>query len=219
MTKKIGRLHVITDVRIQDRFSHRQLAELAIAGGADTIQFRDKEIPTGKLIEIAADLKELCSGSNVPLIINDRADVAMAVDADGVHLGENDLPVSVARDLLGPDKIIGASTPSIEHAVEAWSSGADYVGFGHIYATGSKRKDTPPQGTERLAAFCRAASGPVVAIGGIEPGNAGPVLDAGTWGVAVIGSVCAADDPREAAASLRRLIDARSVDSLRREAE
>ena len=140
MKKDVGHLHVITDESIQNRFTHVEIAEAAIAGGTDTIQFRDKSLSTRKLIETAEALRAVCASSGVPLIINDRADIALAVDADGVHLGRGDLPVATARNLLGPDKIVGGTAGTLEEAIEAERAGADYVGFGHIYPTSSKDK-------------------------------------------------------------------------------
>lgn len=211
MKKRVGRLHVITDESIQTRFSHLELATAAIAGGADTIQFRDKSLPTQKLIEVAGALRGLCSAKDVPLIINDRVDVALAVDADGVHLGRSDLPVALARDLLGPDKIVGGTAGTLEEAFEAERAGADYVGFGHIYPTSSKEKPGSAKGPKSLHEMCNALSIPIIAIGGIDLGNFAAVIDAGAWGIAVIGAVCASNDPKAAAAGLINGIDARST--------
>jgi thiamine-phosphate pyrophosphorylase len=200
--KRIGRLHVITDEMVQDRFTHVEIAERAIAGGADTIQFRDKSKTTSELAAAARAIREVCASRGVPLIVNDRTDIAMAVDADGVHLGRSDLPVRAARELLGPGKIIGGTAGSLEEAIEAQRDGADYVGFGHIYPTASKHKPGEAKGPGSLVDICRAVSIPVIAIGGIGTGNFGPVIDAGAWGIAVIGAVCAAEDPAAAASVL-----------------
>ena len=112
--KKIGRLHVITDVVLQDRFSHSALAQMAVAGGADTVQFRQKEGSTRGLIETAIAVKHACG--NVPLIVNDRVDVAIAAEADGVHLGQDDFPIAKARDLLGEDAVIGGTAKTLSQA-------------------------------------------------------------------------------------------------------
>ncbi len=209
MKKSVGHLHVITDESIQSRYSHVEIAEAAIAGGADTIQFRDKSLSTRKLIETAEALRAVCAPSGVPLIINDRADVALAVDADGVHLGRSDLPVAAARNLLGPEKIVGGTAGTLEEAIEAERAGADYVGFGHIYPTSSKDKPGGAKGPESLLDICNTLSIPIIAIGGIDHGNFAPVIDAGAWGIAVIGAVCASEDPEAAAALLKNGIDAR----------
>ncbi len=205
--KYIGRLHVLTDQAIQSRFTHAELAELALAGGAGTIQFREKAKETGELIEIADALREICTASGVPLLINDRLDVAMAVDADGVHLGWDDIPIEEARRLLGPDKIIGGTAGSLEEALRVEGKGADYVGFGHIYPTASKEKSTQAKGIRMLERVCASLEIPVIAIGGIHAGNVEPVIHAGAYGVAVISAVCAQEDPKAAACDLSCAID------------
>jgi thiamine-phosphate pyrophosphorylase len=207
MKKSVGRLHVLTDESIQNRFSHVELAKFAIAGGADTIQFRDKSRSTRELIETAEALGAVCASKGVSLIINDRADIALAVDADGVHLGRGDLPIRTARSLLGPDKIVGGTASTLEEAIEAERDGADYVGFGHIYPTSSKEKPGEAKGPGSLIEICAALTIPVIAIGGINHANFAPVIDAGAWGIAVIGAVCASKDPEAAAADLRRGVD------------
>jgi thiamine-phosphate pyrophosphorylase len=209
MTKKIGHFHVITDETVQSRLSHVELAERVIAGGADTIQFREKNRGAQELVDIAEAIRKVCRDANVALIINDRVDVAMAVDADGVHLGRTDLPIATARKLLGPDKIIGGTAGNLEDAMAAENGGADYVGVGHIYATTSKAKQGPPIGPEALRPICGVLRVPVIAIGGINSENFAAVLEAGAWGVAVIGSVCAAPDPARAAGAFRFGLDAR----------
>jgi len=205
--KRIGHLHVLTDETVQNRFSHLEIAERAIDGGADTIQFREKRKGAGELIEIAGAIHRMCLERDVPLIVDDRVDVALAVDADGVHLGRNDLPIAVARELLGPDKIIGGTASTLEEAIAAQNDGADYIGFGHIYPTASKRKPGDPKGPEALREICEALTIPVVAIGGIDTENYRAVLNAGAWGFAVIASVCAAPDPARAARTFREGID------------
>ena len=207
MKKSIGHLHVLTDETVQSRFTHVELAERAIAGGADTIQFREKNKKTKDLLVIAYALARLCRARNVPLIINDRVDIALAVDADGVHLGQRDIPVAAARRLLGPGKIVGGTAAALEEAVAAQNAGADYVGFGHIFATGSKQKQGAPKGPGSLREVSNALAIPVIAIGGIDQGNYLSVLEAGSWGVAVIASVCACPDPELAAREFKSGID------------
>lgn len=203
--KKIGRIHVITDTTVQHRFDHVQLARLAIRGGADTVQLRDKSLSPAGFLRVAAAVLEVCREGGVPLIINDRTDVAGRIGADGVHLGREDTPITEARRRLGDNAVIGGSAGSLEQAVEAANAGADYVGFGHVFPTRSKQKPGPAVGPESLRRVCRAVSVPVIGIGGITPEGARAVIGAGAWGVAVIGAVCAADDPE---AATRRLVDA-----------
>jgi len=206
MKAAVGHLHVITDTTIQTRFDHLALAELAIAGGADTVQFRDKTLSTRQTVSVALGVASRGRRADVAVIVNDRADVSMAAAADGVHLGQHDLPVVAARQLLGPGKLIGASAGTPDEAKQAEDHGADYIGFGHIYATTSKDKPDAPQGLEVLHRVCTALSTPVIAIGGINASNLLPILQTGAWGIAVIGAVCAAPDPRTAAAELHAVI-------------
>jgi thiamine-phosphate pyrophosphorylase len=200
---RIGRLHVITDTTVQRRFSHEDLAALACAGGADVIQLRDKSLPRDEFAAVARRVRDVCREHHALFIVDDRVVVAEEVGADGVHLGRDDMSIADARAILGDGAIIGATAGSLDAVLEAARDGADYVGFGHIFATASKVKGTPPVRLEGLRAVCAAATIPVIAIGGITAENAGGVLRAGAWGVAVIASVCAADDPRGATARLR----------------
>ena len=200
--KKIGRLHVITDVVLQDRFSHSALAQMAVAGGADAIQFRQKEGSTRALIETAIAVKNACG--DVPLIVNDRVDVAIAVEADGVHLGQDDFPIKKARDLLGKDAVIGGTAKTLVQARQCVADGADYIGFGPIYATGSKADAGMVRGLEDLREMVSGVNIPIIAIGGIAIENAGEVMRAGAHGIAVISAVCCQFDPTEAT---QRLMD------------
>lgn len=185
-----------------------ELAEAAIGGGVDVIQYRDKTATSRAMLEVAGALREICSAAGVPLIVNDRIDVALAVDADGVHLGQNDLPIVVARELLGPSKIVGVSTSTYYEALRVQRDGADYMSCGHIFGTESKIKSYPPRGVRFLKELCRTVSTPVIAIGGITAANAAEVMEAGAFGIAVIGGVRNAASPREAAHALGQIIRA-----------
>ncbi len=200
--KSIGRLHVITDTTIQSRFTHSQLAKLAIAGGADTIQFRQKSTSTRLLVETAFHLKAICDQRCVPLIINDRADIALAVEASGAHFGQEDLPIDVARRILPSQAIIGASARTKDKIMEAISAGADYIGFGPVFRTSSKSDAEKPKGLSELARFCQIASCPVIAIGGITLETVQDVMQCGAHGIAVISSVCTVEDPMQATRQL-----------------
>ena len=202
----IGRLHILTDTRLQSRFSHVELAEMAIAGGADTIQFRHKEDSTREMIEIAAQMKRLCADKDVMFIVNDRLDIAMATQADGVHLGQDDFPIPVARELLGKNRIIGGSAATIEEARKCLADGADYVGFGPVYPTGSKDDAGPVSGIETLRKIVEAMPIPIIAIGGVDEKNAYDVMRAGAHGIAVISAVCCREDPRQATRGLYEAI-------------
>ncbi len=202
--KKIGELHVITDTTIQSRFTHAQLAAMAIEGGADTIQFRQKDGSTRKLVESAQTVQAVCAARDVSLIVNDRADIALAVGAAGAHFGQDDLPITVGRRILPSRMIIGASARTEEKIFEAISAGADYIGFGPIYQTSSKPDAELPKGLEVLQRMCETARCPVIAIGGIAAETAYEVIRAGAHGIAVISAVCAQADP---VAATRRLCD------------
>lgn len=207
--KPIGRLHVLTDTVLQDRYSHSDLAGMAIAGGADTIQFRQKTGSTREMIEVARQMKEICLAAGVAFIVNDRIDVAIASDADGVHLGQDDFPIPLARDLLGVDRIIGGSASNMQEAQICASEGADYIGFGPVYPTTSKDDAGPVQGVEILNQIVSEISLPVIAIGGLISENTPEVMRAGAHGIAVISSVCCQEDPEEAT---RRLYNSLSAD-------
>jgi thiamine-phosphate pyrophosphorylase len=202
--KKIGVLHVITDTTIQTRFTHAQLAELAIQGGADTIQFRQKTGTTREWVEMAGAVQAVCARHRVPLIVNDRADIALAVGSAGVHFGQEDLPVAIGRRILPPEAIIGASARTEEKIMAAIADGADYIGFGPIYQTASKPDAETPKGLDALRRMVEIAPCPVIAIGGITAETAYPVIRAGAHGVAVISAVCVQPDP---VVATRRLID------------
>lgn len=176
----------------------------ALEGGVDAVQLRDKERTDRERYETGLRLRELTEEAGVPLLVNDRIDLAVAVDADGVHLGQSDLPVSVARDRLGEEAVVGVSASTVEEARAAEAAGADYLGVGAVYPTSSK--DVPDEengiGTERVTAVADAVEIPVIGIGGIDAGNAAPVVDAGATGVAALSAITAAVDPESATAEL-----------------
>ena len=200
--KKIGVLHVITDTTLQSRFTHPELAELAIQGGADTVQFRQKQGTTRELVATAQAMQKVCEARKVPLIVNDRADIALAVGATGVHFGQEDMRVSIGRRILPTEVIIGASARTEEKILAAITEGADYIGFGPIYGTTSKADAEMAKGLERLRRMCDIAACPVIAIGGIGVETAGDVIRAGAHGIAVISAVCAHPEPDVATQAL-----------------
>ncbi|MBD3337436.1 MAG: thiamine phosphate synthase [Candidatus Eisenbacteria bacterium] len=204
--KPIGRLHAITDTILQQRFDHLELAQRLIDGGADVIQYREKAASCREMIAAATAIQAACRKSGVAFIVNDRVDVALAADADGVHLGLDDFPVALARRILGPDRIIGASVDTAEEGRAAWKAGADYVGYGPIYGTGTKSDTGPVVGVDGLARHVQGSPLPVVAIGGCSAANIEPVLQAGARGVAVISALCRAPDPTAATREIADLI-------------
>lgn len=204
--KQIGKLHILTDIVLQNRFSHMELAKLAIRGGADTIQFRQKSGPTREMIQVAGDVKQVCAERGVTFIVNDRVDVAIASGADGVHLGQDDFPIPLARELLGKGCIIGGSAATMEEARKCLSEGADYVGFGPVYPTTSKDDAGPVSGISILKGVVESIPLPIIAIGGVSAENAAEVMEAGAHGIAVISAVCCQQDPEQATRALHRAL-------------
>jgi thiamine-phosphate pyrophosphorylase len=202
------RLYVITDEQVGRGRSHLQIAEAAILGGADVLQLRDKESSGGRLFRVALQLRKLTREAKVPLIVNDRLDIALAVDADGVHLGQADLPASVARNIMGSGRILGVSAETVAEAVAAEKDGADYLGVGPVFdARGTKPDAGEPQGLELIANVRRHCRLPIVAIGGIDADNARKVLEAGADAAAVISAIAAADDIEEAARRMKGILE------------
>jgi thiamine-phosphate pyrophosphorylase len=183
------------------------LARAMLAGGARLLQLRLKTAATGALLATATTLRELTAAAGATFIVNDRADVALACGADGVHLGQEDLPVATARAIVGPNVWIGFSTHSETELAAAGAHGADYLAFGPIYATTSKSKADPVLGCERIAAARALTTGPLIAIGGITAATAPGVLAAGADAVAVIAALVRAPDVERATAELLAIVD------------
>ncbi|WP_412062647.1 thiamine phosphate synthase [Rubrivirga sp. IMCC45206] len=212
MPPPLGRLHVLTDIHFQQRRSHAELAAAAVAGGADTIQFRQKG---GTVRDRFANLTETvaaCRAAGVLCLVDDELDLALAAGADGVHLGALDLPVAAARRVaadLGRPFVVGATATTADAARAAESDGADYIGFGPVFPTRSKASPASVKGLRGLADACAAVSIPVLAIAGITPDRVRACLDAGAYGVAVMTAVSTAPDPHAAARAFRTAIDGR----------
>jgi thiamine-phosphate diphosphorylase len=204
----LWRLYVITDPKASRGRTHLQVAEAAIVGGADVLQLRDKEASSGRLYRVALQLRKLTRDAGIPFIVNDRLDIALAVDADGVHVGQADLPASVARNIMGPGRLLGVSVDTVEEAVLAEKAGADYLGVGPVFeARGTKPDAGLPLGVERIALIRRSCGLPIVAIGGINAENARTVREAGADAAAVISAIVAADDIAHAARRMKRILD------------
>ena len=201
--------YLVTAERLSAGRSTVEIVESAIDGGIDVVQLREKETSARNRYDLGLELRELTRDAGVPLIVNDRIDLAAAVDADGVHLGDEDLPIEVAREQLGEDAIVGRSVSMPEAAREAERAGADYLGVGAVYPTDSK--DTDPEGTEiglgRIEAMAEAVEIPIVGIGGVKPDNAAAVIEGGADGVAVISAITAADDPEAATRELGAAVE------------
>ena len=203
----LGRLHVLTDFHFQQRFSHAELCALAIRGGADVLQFRQKFGGVRHRLQEAHRAAEVCRSHGKPLIVNDSLDIALAVGAAGVHLGQTDLPIAEARRILPEGTIIGATAASVSEARRAWREGASYIGFGPVYPTASKANPAAVQGLERLAAVCEAVPIPVVAIAGITAERIPAVMETGAYGVAVMTAITNAEDPEAATRAVREALE------------
>ncbi|KAB2879336.1 thiamine phosphate synthase [bacterium] len=200
-------LYLIADTEISTCLPFLQTIERALMGGVTIVQLRSKNNTFHEFMEIARAVRVITSKYQVPFIINDNIQVACEIDADGVHLGQGDLPIEQARKILGHKKIIGISTHNPEEAYSAEIKGADYVGAGTVFPTVSKDDITGIIGVEGVRKIVLCAKLPVVAIGGIDVSNAAAVMETGVTGVAVISSIMKSDTPRETAECLRAIID------------
>ena len=200
------RLYAVTDRTWLGKESLEEAVEAALRGGVTILQLREKRASHEELVKTAMRLKPLCRRYGVPLIINDDVEAALEADADGVHVGQEDMAVAEARRILGPEKIIGASAHNREEALEAQRQGADYLGSGAVFGSSTK-KDATTLSREELTAVCRAVSIPVAAIGGITEENCLELAGTGVSGIAVVSALFAAADKEEAAARLRALAE------------
>jgi thiamine-phosphate pyrophosphorylase len=199
-------LYIITDEAIAGGLTHAEIAERAIAGGADVIQLRDKVCGSRKLCQIGQTLRTITMKSGTLFIVNDRLDVALACGADGVHLGQDDIRVGVARQIAPPGFIIGVSVGTVDEAIRAEQEGADYLALSPVFSTTSKNDAGPGRGLIVLREIRRSVSVPVIAIGGITMDNVGEVITAGADGVAVISVVVGSKNITAAAQELRKRI-------------
>ena len=200
-----SRLYFITDSTLYEKDEFLRRVTAALEGGVTLVQLREKERSTREYLELAKAVHELTLKFNVPLIIDDRLDIAMAADTEGVHLGQSDLPINIARKIFGPDKIIGATAKTVEQAMEAYEQGADYLGVGAIYPTTTKVK-TILTSTEMLDKICHAVPIPVNAIGGLNKDNIDVLKGIPIAGVCIVSAVMKADDPKKAAEELSEAI-------------
>ena len=210
MSCSAWRLYVIVDRATAGTRDLAELAAAAIRGGADVIQLRDKTAPTRRLLDDASRVRTVTRNAGIPLIINDRADVAHAAGADGVHLGQDDLPIAAARAILGPNRLIGKSTHSLEQAIAAELDGADYIGVGPIFSTPTK-PGSQSVGVDLIRQVALRVQIPFICIGGLDATNLQRALSAGAERIAVVRAVCAATDPQEAAAMLKRRLTAKNM--------
>ena len=207
-------LYVITDEAISGVLSHAEIAQRAIDGGADVIQLRDKACGCRELCRIGRALRTITMKTGALLIVNDRLDVALACGADGVHLGQDDIRASVARQIAPPGFIIGVSVGTIDEALNAEQDGADYIAISPLFSTGSKNDAGPGCGLDALREIRRNVSIPVIAIGGIKRNNVHDVIAAGADGIAVISAIVGSMDISAEARELKSLVSA-SKEALR----
>lgn len=195
-------LYLCTDRRLMSCSTIEELAQSAIAGGASVIQLREKDCSSREFYELARRVRKITEPANVPLIINDRIDICLAADADGVHLGQSDIPCDKARKILGNGAIIGVSAATVEEAVQAERDGADYLGVGAVYSTATKT-NTRSVSIDTIKAIRAAVKIPFVVIGGINPESVKHLRGLGIDGAAVVSAIAAADDITAAARIMR----------------
>ena len=198
------RLYAVTDRRWLNGRTLADAVESAIHGGVTCVQLREKSLDGGDLLNEAKQVLAVCRKYHVPLIINDDQQIALACGADGVHVGQQDMSPRILRAMLGPEKIVGVSAATVDEAVQAAKDGADYLGCGAVFATGTKT-NTRPVDAARLRAVCAASTVPVVAIGGITAENAPQLRGSGIAGIAVVSAIFAQPDPGAAAVQLRTI--------------
>ena len=198
-------LYAVTDRAWLNGATLESQVEQALKGGATFVQLREKELDEETFLEEAQKIKKLCGKYHVPFVINDNVDIALAVDADGVHVGQSDMEAGKVREKLGPDKIIGVSCKTVEQALLAKKHGADYLGVGAMYPTGTK-KDATAVTPAALSEICHAVDIPVVAIGGINKDRLEPLKGTGVDGVAVVSAIFAAEDIEKAAKELKEAV-------------
>ena len=204
--KNALKLYLVTDRPLSLGRDIEEIVREAVEGGVTMVQLREKECPTGEFVALAKRLKALLAPLGVPLIINDRVDVALAVDADGVHIGQSDMPYEVARRLLGKEKIIGLSVENFSDLEVANTLDVDYVGISPVYGTPTKSDTAEPFGLEGLRRAVEMSVHPTVAIGGMNAQTIGEVIAAGADGVAVVSAICSAPSPRKATEELLNII-------------
>lgn len=203
----ILKLYLVTDRALERGQSLADIVEASVNGGVSCVQLREKELGGREFLAKAVMLKKLLAPHGIPLVINDRIDIALACGAEGVHLGQSDLPIDQARQLLPPNVFIGWSVESMNDVIQSNMLPVDYLGVSPIFATPTKIDTKDAWGLDGLSRVRASTRLPLVAIGGIHAGNARDVLRAGADGLAVVSALCAADDPHAAAAALRKLCD------------
>lgn len=199
-------LYLVTDRSLSSGRSNLDIVKSAVEGGVTVVQLREKSAGTREFLHEALSVADYCRKNNVSLIINDRIDIALAVSADGVHLGQDDMPIEYARRIVGKEMIIGISVFNETEAVAAQTAGADYLGVSPLYTTPTKPELTKAVGLEGLARIRQAVAVPLVAIGSIKSHNAADAIKAGADGIAVVSAIVSDPDPKQAASDLVTVI-------------
>lgn len=200
-------LYLVTDRRLAGSLPLEEVVAAAVRGGVTAVQLREKETATREFVQLARRLRDLLRPTSIPLLINDRVDVALAAGADGVHIGQSDMEYSDARRLLGPDSFIGLSVETMEQAREAEELDVDYIAVSPMFRTRTKLDTAPPWGLEGLRSLRGRTRHRIVAIGGISQLCARQVMEAGASGIAVVSAICSAPDPELAARELRARVE------------
>ena len=201
------RLYLVTDRELSKGRSNLDIVKAAVAGGVTVVQLRDKSASAAELIRQARSMLPFLRAHGVPLIVNDHLDVALAVESDGVHLGQDDMPLAMARRIAGDQLVIGVSAESVDDAVAAADGGADYIGVSPVYVTATKTDTAPALGLEGVRAIRKAVTIPVVGIGGMNALTCADTIRAGADGVAVVSAIVSAAEPELAAKELRAIVD------------
>ncbi len=197
-------VYLVTDSRDKTEEEFLAIIEEAIKGGTSIVQLREKTASTKDFYELALKVKEITSRYDVPLLINDRIDIALAIDSEGVHIGQDDMPADIARAIIGDEKILGVSASTVDEAVKAQKDGADYIGSGAVFPTSTK-DDADSVSKDELKEIVNSIDIPVVAIGGITLENAQELKDTGISGFSVVSAIMGAKDPQEASKKLKEI--------------
>jgi len=198
-------LYLVTDRPLSRGRPIEEIVAAAIAGGVTTVQLREKDASTAEFLNLAQRVRSITREAGVTFIVNDRLDIALASDADGIHVGQDDLPAYLARRFIGPDRILGVTAADAEQIAGAVAAGADYIGCNAVFATPTKTDTGTPLGIAGLVELVSSSPVPVVAIGGINATNAAEVLSTGVAGIAVVSAIVAADRPEAAARELKQI--------------
>ncbi|HEY5570804.1 MAG TPA: thiamine phosphate synthase [Bacteroidales bacterium] len=200
-------LYLVTDRSLSLGRSLERVVEEAVQGGVTMVQLREKDCTTKEFYELAMTLKRVLKPYGVPLIINDRVDIALACDAEGVHIGQSDMPYAIARKLLGKEKIIGLSVENLQDAMDANALDIDYIGISPVFNTATKTDTATALGLEGVREITRISRHPAVGIGGIHATNAGEIIAAGAVGISVVSAIMSAVSPKDAASQLKSIIN------------